>query len=147
MPNQFHSFWTDDLVQSLTQLWAEGHSATRIAARLNCSRNAVIGKVTRLGLPEPGSKLPVVRDMSYIRQIPEVKAAKRRERERIYAKVRREKQKHDIKTKREIRQRFLERGASPYSAAYRKHLPPMPEMSKSQMRAMLAQALENTAAL
>ena len=46
--------WTAELVELLTVLWAEGHSASQIAAKLNgakISRSAVIGKVHRLKLP------------------------------------------------------------------------------------------------
>lgn len=43
--------WTDERVEHLKNLWAEGLSASQIAARLgDVSRNAVIGKVHRLGL-------------------------------------------------------------------------------------------------
>jgi len=43
--------WTDERVETLKKLWAEGHSASRIAAELGgITRNAVIGKVHRLGL-------------------------------------------------------------------------------------------------
>ena len=44
--------WTDDRVELLKRLWAEGLSASQIAARLGqgVTRNAVIGKVHRLGL-------------------------------------------------------------------------------------------------
>jgi GcrA cell cycle regulator len=44
--------WTDDRVELLTKLWGEGLSASQIAAALGggVTRNAVIGKVHRLGL-------------------------------------------------------------------------------------------------
>jgi GcrA cell cycle regulator len=43
--------WTDDRVELLTKLWADGLSASQIAGRLGgVTRNAVIGKVHRLGL-------------------------------------------------------------------------------------------------
>ena len=43
--------WTDDRVEILTKLWAEGLSASQIAKQLGgVTRNAVIGKVHRLGL-------------------------------------------------------------------------------------------------
>ena len=43
--------WTDDRVELLKTLWTEGLSASQIAARLGgVTRNAVIGKVHRLGL-------------------------------------------------------------------------------------------------
>lgn len=43
--------WTDDRVELLKKLWAEGLSASQIANQLGgVTRNAVIGKVHRLGL-------------------------------------------------------------------------------------------------
>lgn len=44
--------WSDDRVERLKTLWASGLSCSQIAAELgNVTRNAVIGKVHRLGLP------------------------------------------------------------------------------------------------
>ena len=43
--------WTDERVEQLKKLWSEGLSASQIANRLgDVTRNAVIGKVHRLGL-------------------------------------------------------------------------------------------------
>ena len=44
--------WTEDRVGSLKKLWLEGQSASQIAKQLGggVTRNAVIGKVHRLGL-------------------------------------------------------------------------------------------------
>jgi GcrA cell cycle regulator len=43
--------WTDERVELLKKLWTEGLSASQIAGRLgSVTRNAVIGKVHRLGL-------------------------------------------------------------------------------------------------
>ena len=43
--------WTDERVELLKKLWSEGLSASQIAAELGgVTRNAVIGKVHRLGL-------------------------------------------------------------------------------------------------
>lgn len=43
--------WTDERVELLKKLWSEGLSASQIAGRLgSVTRNAVIGKVHRLGL-------------------------------------------------------------------------------------------------
>ena len=43
--------WTEERVSVLKKLWAEGHSASQIAKQLGgVTRNAVIGKVHRLGL-------------------------------------------------------------------------------------------------
>ncbi len=43
--------WTDERVELLKKMWNEGHSASQIAKELGgVTRNAVIGKVHRLGL-------------------------------------------------------------------------------------------------
>lgn len=43
--------WTEERVELLKKLWADGLSASQIAGRLgDVTRNAVIGKVHRLGL-------------------------------------------------------------------------------------------------
>ena len=43
--------WTDERVEALKKLWQEGLSASQIAGRIGgVTRNAVIGKVHRLGL-------------------------------------------------------------------------------------------------
>lgn len=45
--------WTDQRVSTLKQLWSDGRSAAEIASLLgNVTRNAVIGKVHRLNLPD-----------------------------------------------------------------------------------------------
>ncbi|MFZ5730916.1 MAG: GcrA family cell cycle regulator [Pseudomonadota bacterium] len=46
--------WTDDAVETLTRLWRQGDlSAAMIARRLGVTRNAVLGKIHRLGLSQP----------------------------------------------------------------------------------------------
>lgn len=43
--------WTDERVEQLRKLWSQGFSASQVAAQLGgVTRNAVIGKVHRLGL-------------------------------------------------------------------------------------------------
>lgn len=57
--------WTEERVNTLRKLWAEGLSASQIAKQLGgVTRNAVIGKVHRLGLagratPSRPAKRPV----------------------------------------------------------------------------------------
>src|SRR5688500_1440451 len=47
--------WTDERVERLKKLWQDGLSASQIAAELGgVTRNAVIGKVHRLGLSGRG---------------------------------------------------------------------------------------------
>lgn len=48
---EFAMSWTDERVETLKKMWAEGQSASQIAKELgSVTRNAVIGKVHRLGL-------------------------------------------------------------------------------------------------
>lgn len=53
-----HSDWLEERIMILKQRWVEGASAGVIAKELGVSRNAVIGKVHRLGL-EARKKHPV----------------------------------------------------------------------------------------
>jgi GcrA cell cycle regulator len=58
--------WTDERVETLKRLWTDGLSASQIAAELGgITRNAVIGKVHRLGLSgrakSPSSAAPRAR--------------------------------------------------------------------------------------
>jgi GcrA cell cycle regulator len=53
--------WTDERVETLKKMWAEGQSASQIAKELgSVTRNAVIGKVHRLGLSNRAGTGPVV---------------------------------------------------------------------------------------
>ena len=59
-------------VALLRKLWAEGQSASQIARRLGCSRDAVCGRLTRLGLRR-GHKPPTAKPR--IRQVPKRRPA------------------------------------------------------------------------
>jgi GcrA cell cycle regulator len=51
--------WTNERVELLKKLWGDGLSASQIAGELGgVTRNAVIGKVHRLGLSGARSLLP-----------------------------------------------------------------------------------------
>ena len=64
--------WTDERVETLKKMWGEGQSASQIAKELgSVTRNAVIGKVHRLGLsnrvgtgpvPVPPAKVAPLKD-------------------------------------------------------------------------------------
>ncbi|KAF0677249.1 GcrA family cell cycle regulator [Profundibacterium mesophilum] len=51
--------WTDERVETLKRMWGEGQSASQIAKDLGgVTRNAVIGKVHRLGLSNRAGVVP-----------------------------------------------------------------------------------------
>lgn len=52
--------WTDDTIERLRALWAEGHPTAEIGRRLGVSKNAVVGKSHRLRLP--ARQFPIRRD-------------------------------------------------------------------------------------
>jgi GcrA cell cycle regulator len=53
------SVWNEERLGNLKRLWAEGLSITQIGLEIGVSRNAVVGKVHRMGLPKRQS--PIVR--------------------------------------------------------------------------------------
>src|SRR3954471_22560081 len=54
--------WTDERVELLKKLWAEGLSASQIATELGgITRNAVVGKVHRLGLSGRAKSAPTAK--------------------------------------------------------------------------------------
>jgi len=74
--------WTEERVEQLKQLWTEGLSASQIARQLGgVTRNAVIGKVHRLGLAGRATparaerpRMPTVRRLARPRPVPVVQA-------------------------------------------------------------------------
>ncbi len=65
--------WTDERVETLKRLWQEGLSASQIAAELGgVTRNAVIGKVHRLGLSGRGQPTTTIKRQRRAEQPPQV---------------------------------------------------------------------------
>ena len=70
--------WTDDRVETLKRMWGEGLSASQIAKELGgVTRNAVIGKVHRLGLSNrnQGTAKPAEKPEPKAKAAPEPKTA------------------------------------------------------------------------
>ena len=61
--------WTEDRIAILTQLWSEGIATSEIGRRLGVTKNAVVGKVHRLGLPKRQS--PIQRKPAKKKKAPE----------------------------------------------------------------------------
>ncbi|AKR54358.1 GcrA cell cycle regulator [Devosia sp. H5989] len=53
------ALWNDEAIARLKTLWAEGLSAGQIAARIGFTRNAVIGKASRLKLAPHRQRKPI----------------------------------------------------------------------------------------
>jgi GcrA cell cycle regulator len=93
------NLWTGERIDLLRQLWTDGLSCSRIAAKLDCglSRNAVIGKVSRLKLP--GRKTVACKARSYRSGPASYEEKSRREAERtakrMLAKLERRQRKVD----------------------------------------------------
>jgi GcrA cell cycle regulator len=74
--------WTDERVETLKRMWGEGQSASQIAKELGgVTRNAVIGKVHRLGLSnreenegEPASEAAPAPKVEVAKEVPRAAA-------------------------------------------------------------------------
>jgi len=120
--------WGPERLAELRQHLDNGLSYTRIAAAMGVSRSTIAGKLDRLGwrLVDP--------DGAAVR----AKARERKKKARKRARLRREKLKADAA------RRAIGLGYSKTSPEYRNKLPPAPEMTKTELRALLAQAVLNT---
>lgn len=124
------AFWTDEQVARLAAMIREGVSAGMIAAEIGTTRNAVIGKARRkFGKQHWDSKT-----MAVPFSLPDaVREPVKQRRDKGYPGHVRVKPATKLPRK------------EPGQVTFRKQREP--ELSKSQLRAMLAQAWANTAAL
>ncbi|EAQ12910.1 MULTISPECIES: GcrA family cell cycle regulator [Maritimibacter] len=68
--------WTDERVETLKKMWSEGQSASQIAKELGgVTRNAVIGKVHRLGLSNRAGGSPATTAKAPAKEKPAAKPA------------------------------------------------------------------------
>jgi len=49
--------WNESKIEQLRNLWADGHSSAEIGRRIGMTKNAVIGKARRIGLPNRESPI------------------------------------------------------------------------------------------
>lgn len=52
-------WWTLERIEQLRRLWADGLSSKRIADQMRTTKNAIVGKAHRLGLPSRPSPIRV----------------------------------------------------------------------------------------
>jgi hypothetical protein len=121
-------FWTDDRLARVAELAAAGHYGSQIGADIGCSLHSVLTICGKQGIPV---NRYTPEEQVYFDQ-------KTREREaRKNAKKRK---------KPETEARFVfNPGTSKTSPIYRNQFPKLPEMSKAALRAMIAEAMRNTA--
>lgn len=140
--------WRPAHDEELRSLFATGMSFREIAAAMNenlgtnFSRNAVLGRAHRLNLVRGFIRVPrLTREESNARR-----GARRRESNpnlpAYTPRVYRQPDETSISNSRAFTSRLPKT-----SAAYRKLLPQIPELSKDELRAMLAAAFQNTAAM
>ncbi len=78
--------WTDDRVETLKTMWGEGKSASQIAKELGgVTRNAVIGKVHRLGLSNRETKEKTTKEKPAPKEAAKPKVAPKHEKEKSAA--------------------------------------------------------------
>lgn len=124
--------WTKEAIEGLTRLWSDGYSASQISEVLgDISRCAVIGKAHRLGLESrPRGVNPLRREAVLCKP-----AAKTVPPTSSLPRVGRSRRPLSATTQVIAPQRGWKTTARP------------PEKTKSQLRAELAQAVRNTAAM
>ncbi|MEJ6709574.1 MAG: GcrA family cell cycle regulator [Amylibacter sp.] len=78
--------WTDDRVETLKTMWGEGTSASQIAKELGgVTRNAVIGKVHRLGLSNRATPAKTTKEKPAPKEAAKPKVAPKHEKEKSAA--------------------------------------------------------------
>ena len=78
--------WTDDRVETLKTMWGEGKSASQIAKELGgVTRNAVIGKVHRLGLSNRATPAKTAKEKPAPKEAAKPKVAPKPEKEKSAA--------------------------------------------------------------
>lgn len=138
------SFWTDERVTELRDLWAKGPSAEVIARTMRITRNAVLGKVHRLKLEKRSN-----RNGTYYGPVRETiarKAPKRIHRDSVFKTA---DQKPMVRLDHDRRHGLIA-VTSPITGAFlnvKRRPPSVGEMTKNEMRDMLTQAVRNTAAM
>ncbi len=122
--------WTDHQVADLKMLWDRGDSATIISKAIGFSRNAVLGKVHRLGLSSRHTT-----NHEPLGRIPSPRLSRSKE-----AVIARAMAKMNVVRPKTVKP--MKPNAQTFSFKT-----PLPELTKTELRAMLTQAVINTAAM
>jgi len=150
MRKQVNSPWTERLVGQLKKLWGKGYSCSQIAVEIGngITRNAVIGKAHRLGLSERESGFRNVNlHKRLINPAPPgtPRASKPRTKPTVFKS--REIKPRAVLPRTDLGFQLVYSNitGNPLHKIANKYR--QPEMTKDQLRAMLSQAMQNTAAM
>lgn len=143
--------WAESKVYLLEKLWADGDTASEIAAKLDVSRNAVLGKVHRLKLPPRlagrNINLELAKRLGLVPRRMKPRRAERPEPTSVTI-VTRDGNVGIVRQKPEGWTKPITRaGTSKTSPEYRNQLGLAPEMTPNQRRNFLAEAVRNTQAM
>lgn len=135
-----------NLIATTTLSFSEITATINATFKMSYTRNAILGRAYRLNHCITRPPLP-----------PEKRAERERERlirynekkkaQRWAAKPWLAKRAERAAEQKRIRAMFDASGTPRTSPGYRKHLPKLPEMSRTELRSMLADAMRNTAAM
>lgn len=149
--------WTESQIDQLKADWAEGYSCSQIGERLGVTRNAVIGKAHRLKLPSRDRSLMNANGMARLidpmpwsggPRVPAGTRLPRRNTCRTVFQSREIKPRLRLPKPIEIKSKIsFSIITGQWTGGVRQVREPMGEMSKDQLRAMLATAFQNTAAM
>lgn len=117
--------WTDDEIATLTRMQEAGSTAAVIAAQLKTTRNAILGKLFRLGFSRPR---------------PEGRTIRRRGPDRPFAREEfRKPRTHAAPAPKIEAARYMLTGPTRMG-----RIQAAPELTKHELRRMLTQAVQNT---
>lgn len=148
MKNNVVSFWTEARIYNLKQDWDDGYTCSQIAERLGTSRNAVIGKAHRLNLTERRHGNGYTRPKEPIPLNPEGQTQRSRDRAVFQCRERKPRLSVPNPNKTPPLVAVVSNITGNFIRLKKPRVPRINvEMTKDQLRAMLAAAVQNTAML
>lgn len=147
--------WQPEHDALLRSCISQGQSFLQAAITINeefgtdYSRNACISRARRkVPCAAPTHRTPRAKPVKSQKERNKITAVKRKEKRWAANPSLAERYEHlavRAKERKALRDKFIERGTPKTSPVYRKHLPRQREMSKSELRAQLSIAVQNTA--
>ena len=141
-----HSDMLSRLIATTSLSFAEITTQMNAAFATSYTRNAILGKVYRMG--QCNTRPPVTPEEQALKARARItRRSNKKKAERWLAKPSLAERAKRAEEQKRVRAMFDATGTSRTSPGYRKHFPRLPEMSRSELRGMLADAMRNTAAM